>query len=622
MADFEMYRKLITTLLVAAMVSLMSAAPLNFTYNAFGDIPEGFGFNKTETYDVAVSLGGKDLAGKKVTGLSVAIGATGVNLDGVSGWLSRELVAEPENGVSIARPDILNIDATPDSDGMLSVVFPEPVEIPEDGIYVGYSFTVRKVTDGNGDFPVSVVPGRLPGSFWLHSSDTQKKWADYSKRKDLRSAMTVILEGGFAADAAVAVLPEEGFISMEAQTPIDVEIVNHGLRPISSVGYVYTIDGQEESGVYEFDEPIPGVFGRASRMQLILPEATRTGQLPLTLRIGEVNGSDNGSRESEEVVSDITARLFVPVTRPLVEEFTGLHCGWCPRGYVMLEQEKQKHGDLFVALSYHSSGYEQGAMCCVEPEEFPVEVHTYPNATLGRGALMDPGNIPGRWTIARSQPSSCSIETDIAWADDSHTALQVTGKARFVNASDNHDYRLSFAIVGDGLSDASWEQANYYSSYTAEGIYAGPFWNLFVGQPDHVAGLTFNDIVVYYKDIKGIEGSLPKNIEAGDTYEYTFTVPVDEIVNLKGQSIVKDFNKVRAVGMVLNGSRPANCSSSLYVDGSDFVSIASTVDKADVVATLFHDIQGRHLKCAPEKGIYLMTEIYADGAVTTSKHIK
>ncbi len=604
------------------MVGLMSAEMLDFSYNALGDNPEGFGFNKAETYDVAVFLGGKDLTGKKVSGLSVAIGATAGNLEDVSGWATRELVAETENGVSVVRPDIVNISATLDSNGMLSVTFPEPVDIPEEGLYVGYSFTVDKATEGNGDTPVSVVPGRLPGSFWLHSSATQQKWADFSKRKELKSAMTVTLEGDFAADAAVAVLPEEGFISMEAETPVEVDVINHGFGQISEVGYTYTLAGDEVSGVYEFDVPIPAAFGRTARMSIALPEAAQTGQLPLALRITEVNGRPNGSLETEESVSEVTARLFVPVTRPLVEEFTGLNCGWCPRGYVMLEQEKQKHGDLFVALSYHSTGFEKGEMCCVEPEDFPVSVSGYPNATLNRSSLMDPSRIPGRWTIARTQPSSCSIESEVAWADDSHTVLQVTGKVRFVNSYDSHNYRLSFVLVADGLSDPSWEQANYYSSYAAEGIYAGSFWNLFVGQPDHVKGLTFNDVVVYYKDIHGIEDSLPENIEAGDTYEYSFTVPVVDIVNLKGKGIVNDFNKMRAVGIVLNGNRPANCSSSLHVDGSEFVGITSFGCSSDINETLYYDIHGRLLKGIPDKGIYLVTQIHADGSISTRKHIK
>lgn len=585
-----------------------------FTVNAFGNPEQEYGFGKAQTYDVAVLLRNPDLTGKKVTGLRVNTSASESLLTNVCGWLSTELKTTTHDGKKVNDPDICTVKATC-YNGVIEATFAQPVEIPADGLYVGYSMTQE--TPGNLK-PVAVAEGDTDGGFFLHATVSQQKWSDYGKREGLVSTMTVMLEGDMAADAAVAALPSRIYLSREAGVEVPVTFYNHGSAPISSISYEYSFGSQTGSGSWTATEQIPGGFGWGARSIITLPEAQATGEATFSFTVTKVNGKPNqslsGSCETEAEALD-----FIAVNRPLVEEFTGLHCGWCPRGYVMMEQGKLYYGDQFVGLAYHSTDYESGAMTCIDSSDFPISISGYPAASINRSAQIDPGSVLSRWVSIASQPASCDVSVDLSWADDSHTTLKAVSKVRFLRDIDDCRYAWSVALLADGLSDPKWEQSNAYADYSAEGEYTGPFWDLFVGKDSHVSGLTFNDIVVWYPEIKGIAGSLPESVKAGEYYEYETLIPVDEVVNLQGEHIVTDFGKVRAVGIVLDkvGGVPANCASSTYVGGSG----VGTVADAEVVAREYYNLQGLRVE-RPESGIFILVETLSDGTRLSRKVIR
>ncbi len=137
----------------------------------------------------------------------------------------------------------------------------------------------------------------------------------------------------------------------------------------------------------------------------------------------------------------------------------------------MMEQGKLYYGDRFVALSYHSTGYESGAMTCIEPEDFPIGVSGYPAACVNRSTQIDPSNVMSRWTTIAAQPASCDVSVDLFWADDSHTTLKAISKVRFLRDIDGCRYVWSVALLADGLSNPKWEQNNAYAEVVAREYY-------------------------------------------------------------------------------------------------------------------------------------------------------
>ena len=596
----------------------VKAETMDFSYDTFGEAPDWFGYKKAETYDVAIHIDNPVLIGKRILGIRVPVNAQAENIDGCKGWLSQQLDAETIDKQSVFNPDITSVEGK-FTGGFLTVSFQEPVQIPDDGIYIGYSYNIITVDDTNYK-SVAVTDGKTSGGLWVHSSLTQKTWADMAKRSSLVSVMTVIMEGDFLKDAALPSFSEDIRIAEGENSLIPLEVTNIGSAGISSIEYAYDISGIKGTGVYEFPSPVPSVYGRKVIAMIEIDPVEGLGETSLSLSVLKVNGKSNEASDID-VSIPVMVQKFVPVYRPLVEEYTGLNCGFCPRGYVMLEQMKGSYGDRFVALSYHSSGWESNAMDCIKVSEFPVDPTGYPAASLNRNQTVDPSKIPALWEKCYMNPTQAEVMVDWIWTDDSNSRLKAEANVRFLQDIEGSDYRIAFIMLADGLSNPKWVQSNYYCNEQRTEEYSSHFWDLFIGQDEHLTGLTFNDIVVHASDYKGIEGSLPSDIACGEWYEYSYEIDPEEIVNLKGTHIVNDFNLTRMVAVIVDGrnGKPINCISSSYPSGGNATEM--TVEEESTKELLYFDMQGRRIVC-PDKGMYIKTEILNDGSLKTSKMIK
>ncbi len=57
---------------------------------------------------------------------------------------------------------------------------------------------------------------------------------------------------------------------------------------------------------------------------------------------------------SDNVVSTIKNLTFEPVKRVILEEYTGITCGNCPKGILAIEHLREIYGDLFIPISIHA----------------------------------------------------------------------------------------------------------------------------------------------------------------------------------------------------------------------------------------------------------------------------
>lgn len=581
--------------------------------------PYGYGYMMNQTYDIGIYLNTDALMGSKIKSLTVKV-FNEDKISSASGWASRTLNVSKDNE-SIFTPDIALYDATI-KDGVLVCEFQEPIEIPVDGIYVGYSLTVDGIATNQSVAPVAVVDGSTPGGLWIHSTQTQKRWTDLANRDNIMSAMTLTLEGSFWSDAATIALTNDNVILAENEPGVvEAVLTNWGINGVESIDYTYTIDNTSVSGNCELMEPLSSMLGSQTLLKIPVETSAKRGEYYFDLLTTKVNDVENQTSASSVSVP-LIIQAFVPKYRPLVEEYTGLTCGWCPRGYVMLEQMKQTYGNKFVALSYHSSAQENGAMCCINPGDFPVNIKSYPAATIDRGAVVDPRDIPVLWRDTQDETTFADITVDISWKDENKHTLRVVSKARFLDDISNSDYLFSIALVADELSNVRWVQSNAYSDYEAEGEYAGPFWNLFVGKNSHVVGLTYNDVVVHYTDMRGIDGSLPSEINAEEWYEYEFEFDTDQLVNLSGEQFINDFNRIRAVSMIVdkNSGIPINCISSIYPDHTSPSSAIVPNNDMTIIKSIYYDLQGRKAD-KPGKGLWIRYDLLSDGSNRTSKII-
>lgn len=598
------------------MCSLCAGATVvEFGYNP-DNLPErGYGYNKAETYDVAIYVNDASITGATVKGVTVRIPG-GADISSTSAWLTSELKLKKKNGKNVNNPDILSQDGTL-TDGVLTVMFDEP-HVVTGPFYAGYSFTVDNLTNETSA-PVMVADILDNNGLFIHSSKSKLKWMDCMEDAAGVSVMNVIIDGDFK-DNSASFLSQEGlYVSAEEKAVIPVKVVNHGGNEISSIEYTFSSTAGSGSGSMTFEPAVPAAFGATGEVMVDLGYLTEPGTTEVTLTVTKVNGADNNDNLAVTVLP-VKVYPFIPVNRPLVEEYTGLWCGWCVRGYVALETMKERYPDRFIGLAYHDSDPMD-----VEVER-PSEVKGYPSAFINRSkAKINITDIYTIWPEFIREIAPASIDVKVEWTDDSKSSLKAIATTRFIDSHDKADFAVCYALLEDGMSDPKWAQSNAYAVEDGEEPkdypeMPGELGRIFTHGPAKVYGLEYNDVVLALPQPFGYPASVPAEIVAGESYSHSCIFNVDEIVNYKGEYLVQDKSKLRVVASIIDRKtgRAVNCNSSLYANGES--SVEGIDSDAVVVDTVWYDMQGRKVS-EPADGIFVKVCTLDNGNTVTTKVI-
>ena len=612
-----MKNKYMLVCLAAASLSA-AASDIDFTYNTENLDYKVYGFEKKEKYDIAILINDPAYVGAKVKGISVPIPVEAQAVTDVSAWLSTELKLENK----VNAPDICSKsgEATGES---INITFDTPYEIPVEGVWVGYSFNITDLSDqyDSPKMPIACIESdaNLEKGLWVHTSRSRIKWTNLGETLGAVSVMTVYLSTDFGANDVAVALPEQSYIVRGEDYSIPVTLINHGSSALEEITYSYTIGDVKGTGSLHLDTPLEAA-GKSAAVSLTIGAYEEMGEYPFTLTIDSSNGEANNN-PFREAKGTMNVWPLIPVTRPLVEEFTGLGCGYCPRGYVAMEEMGRMFGDMFVGLAYHSSSYET-AMVTVENNDFPVYVSGFPSSCINRGDVIDPSYLPYRWSSFASEivPAEVSVTAEYS---DNGSGIHAVSTLNFVKNEENADYRLAFALVADGLQNPDWKQSNYYAGEESGDGVESDLWDIFLNGKSKVSGLVFNDVVAYYKDIDGIENSVPATIKRGEPMTYDYYIKMEDVKTVSGNNFLTEDAKLHIVAILIDGKtgKPINCNKSaslLYSDsGSGVQGVAITA--ADVKEVIYHNMQGVRLQ-SPE-GICIRTEIMSDGTRRTSKQI-
>lgn len=598
-----------------------SAADIDFSYNLEGGATFGYGFDKAETYDVAIRIDQPSLVGNKIVGLRVPLASDGIGSASI--WLSTELSLKRSNGKNINNPDICVKEGTAD-DGWLDLTFDTPYTI-EGPLFAGYSFTVGTVGDSNGK-PVTLVAGNDADGFYLHTSKSRLKWNSAAEAAGGVSAMTVLIEGDIQPNAAVF-MPAYGLRASaeEESNHIMLRVANHGENEILSLDYTYEIDGHMEGGTVEFDEPLPAVWGAFRNADIELKNLDETGEKELKITVTKVNGADN-TDNSPTTTIPITVYPFIPVNRPLVEEYTGLWCGYCTRGYAALENMKGWYAD-FVAIAYH-----QGDAMSVNNLVTPNSPSGLPAGYINRSSI-NIGNVYTVWPQFAATLAPASIDVSAEWADEEHTKIKARSAIRFIKDIAFANYGVEYTLVADGLSNPDWVQTNYYAPEEGEepkdvDEMPGYWGHFFTHGKKAVRGLVFNDVAIASKFPKGAEGSIPTTVAAGQVYEHSCLFDISEIhPSESGSNILEAPDHFRVIAALIDRSsgNPVNCNTSLYMNGESGIENVYCTDgeASDVVATEWYDLFGRKVDAPLEnRRVLIRIDKFSDGSTRAAKILR
>lgn len=612
-----------------ALVSVATvAADRQFTYPDDAEPVLWLGYSKAETYDIAIRIDNKELVGKQIKGISVYVPAA-AELTAPTAWLTSELKLSGKKNA----PDIVSVDASI-ADGILTATFTEPYTITADGVYVGYSVTVPNVKIEENKNPIAVSYCSVPNSMFIHTSRTELKWYDFNAAQGAGSCMEVSLSGDFA-DYAVGVLSASDvrntYDAESAQT--SVKLTNLSVEAITSINYS-VVFGNDKANVYKgsmtLETPISAQFGSTATVELPMP--AQTSSCAYTVSVDRVNGHDNALASSSATAQYICMN-FIPVNRPLMEEYTGLWCKFCPRGLVAMEEMTSLYGNDFVCISYHYGDILQYV------DITPNDVSGYPAAYMNRAAEIDPWyadkddgfNIPSYWNNLRKKDINADIDVTLSWADEAHTKLNCHSTVRFTEDVNGDNYRINYVLTGDGFktrivydengnpdfaNSVLLAQSNYYSGKEPLDDY--PLWQQLVTGGSEVYDLTFNDVAIANDNIKGVK-ALPAKVNANEYYDHNYEYDFAEIArtnseNGKAPIIATDLRCV-AVLLTANGEF-VNCNRSAALE---LASVSNIIDNnALTVSSEWYDLQGRRVT-SPSKGLYIRVDRMADGSTKRTK---
>ena len=571
----------------------------------------GTGDSRNETYDVALRIADPAFVGCQVKGVRIFF-TTIEGLSATRAWLSKELTVKSTKFIG---PDVETLDFEA-VEGVNEVMFSTPYTITDEGIYVGYSVLAAK--DVN-KAPIRLTDTGSDNGLFVHTSGLYRgRFYTFDGEKGAL-AIEVLLEGDIPQNAVRVDRVTSGHMLCGEQGQAEVDIINCGGNSVTSVDYTVLVGDQlTETGHAELAEPLPAICGRRTKMTVNVPAPTEQGLYDVVVRVDRVNSVANSLTDA---AAGTTVKCYreLPVHRAVLEEYTGTWCGWCPRGFVGLEEMNRLHPDDFIGISYHShnnGSTTKEPMEILAPSQFPWNSDQlggwpgYPCGVLDRTAVCDPFfgfggigdmGIDEAWQMACSVIAPAAVEVQSEWIDE--TTLEVEALVTFPFDDDDVHYALSFILTSDGLSGTTgdWVQLNNYRNYATP---LPPSMDKFVKGDAYVSGLVFNDVFVGWSGSQPIAGSLPESVEGEKAYSCKYTFDITAIP----EELISDKKKLRVNALLIDTRTTTIANANKAWAGR------SSLDEPDAVSTIArdakavspacYDLQGRRIS-NPRHGLYV-----------------
>ncbi len=595
-----------------AMACSVMAQTRDFSYPPADSPVEWWGTKKSETYNVAVCIDNPSLEGLRIKGISVDF-PEGTAIADANGWLSTQL--EFDGGRRVA--DICEGDGQV-ADGVLTVIFDEPVEIGPDPVYAGYTFTTDVAGNDADRLPVAAAMDvEIPGSFFVATSRSVRSWQDYSISARMASAMHVLVDVDSGSPSVGIEIPAFTHALVSEEKTVQAEAVMVWPESVESLEYQCRDGETVETHTVAFDPPCQVALGHALPFAVDFESFGTRGSRDVEVAVTKVNGLTNINPHGAMSTTYQVVEAY-PQKHPLFEDYTGLWCGYCPMGLAAMEYMSEKYGNDFVAVAYHN----KDAMSVIEPEDYPCEVSEFPYLYVDRCEGMNPFfckdpvgfGSEAEWLEACREFSPVDLALTARINPEDKSTIQASCTADFAVAT-GKGYSLEFILLADGVSNDQWRQSNHLSGNST---YAGvvPQLDVFIDGPDPFVGYVYNDVMVRSSVMNGDMISLGTP-GMGDRLSGKYVFSTSGILNLSGEEFLNDGCAFRVVALVCDDEgNCVNCVSARAEDpegvNDPFVGDGETVYS-------YYLLDGTRLECAPDKGIYMRMSVGVDGRVSTEK---
>lgn len=460
------------------------------------------GVQKADTYHAAIFIPGDHAVagGKSICGVRFSLTAPHATATKV--WVASQLPTTIDASTTLQCVDV------PDADlgTRVEVAMPSPCQIPASGVYVGYSFTITSVSSDADNYPVAFAEDAEPNTLLLRTSSAVPSWSDLYSNGFGKLLLKVLLEGDFLENAATPSDLGNVYLTVGETGTAKVTVTNSGSEPLTNFDYTITTDGVESAPQHaELKNPV--AFAAKGEAEISIPAEGEQSVKEKVLTITKVNGADN---QASKTTANFTLYSLSEIVdrNVLVEEFTGTGCGWCPRGLVGMEKLRATFGDRFIGVGIHQ--YNSNDAMYINSNSYArVSFSGAPSCRLDRKDEVDPyyGNnddICDDFRAEMAIPAMSHLQVAGQWAGEDSLVARVAVNPLF----DNQFFFLELVLVADGLtgSGSSWNQANYYSQYSASQLPddLSQFGSGGANGRQSVTGWMFNDVAISSSFVNGV----------------------------------------------------------------------------------------------------------------------
>ncbi len=464
-----------------------------------------------------------------------------------------------------------------------------PYAVNNEGFYIGYSVkstTGYFIRSGGKD---------APNAFLVGNPEEGMAWTDLNGNGLGKLAFQILVQDGNFQDNCVTVDDfEQNVVVQGQQVNVPIKITNQGANDVSSISYTI---GTEGGSTTEEKTVSVGPLALNDFTTLNIPFASdeQARKLQKTFTVTQVNGNPNTAKKSSGQGFLISVKKKQSVT-PVIEEFTGTWCGWCPRGIVGMDKVHEAYGDQVVQIAAHS-----GDIMAISEYQPVINTYTegYPNSITDRRYVADPSysTLVATLNKAFARVAQGSIDLQAEWSSNFKTKVVFNTTTRFSYNDDDGQYGIAYLLVEDGLTGtgSNWSQTNYYSGQTVGGDMT--WW---CQAASTVTGITYNHVVVAgWEALNGVNGSVNPTIVADEEQEYSYSA------SISGKSLIQDKTKLKAVVLLIDRATGTivNAAQSAI---ADFGTAVSTVQGAEKDAQRdVYDLSGRKLSVS-QKGINII----------------
>lgn len=501
----------LSTLLLATAAAPVCHAQEGVRYGYCADEFSGTGFNASDNYYVAAAFqmtesDVEQFDNCEVTGVSIGFGS-GRNKD-VTIFMTYDLQGEP----------FYTQAGRVRANQWCDIPVNEPVKIEKGKpFYIGYKYYVNNMTA----HPIGTddqITSYTEGADWMAADLSEDKlfetWTHMGDKVGNVSIRAIIKGDNVSTTNCVPV----SFSMPDVATPgepfdFGINFTNASSAAVNNVEVTYQLGTDpEKTVVYEFSTPVaPNEKG-----MIKITDTTEQDELaiPVWATINKVNGEAN-DMAARRLQGTLVCTTDLSERKMVVEKFTGVQCGFCPRGIVGFDYMNKYYTGKFIGIAIQNYSQSDPMFCnAYQPWRSKFSSGGAPYCFINRNKYMNTEPVKSiledAFNDIYTRSSNIGIKVSAEPTSSSH-AYDVTATVRVARDVEDVKYAIAFVVTEDHVGP--YQQANNYNT--------SPGCPEFSGKGSYVT--------MYYDDVarnissewEGYSNSVPSSIKHGEPHKYT-----------------------------------------------------------------------------------------------------